>query len=165
MLVGTPGGEPRKVLEDTSRTRVEDVRAVLVHEEPRVVVVVERIAPYVIPSIAQEDALTVRRQTLRAHAPREACADDKAIEHERLFLSRVGSCNRTPLGYGIDDQRLHALPGPVPRRGRHPVQRGPAPRRLGGRSSLSESQVHLPHELLPGPDTHEAPLAVRPYDI
>ncbi len=91
VLVPAPLGELREVIEDLARVRVENVRAVFVHEHARVVVMVVGVARDVVAAVHDEDLFVANaRQPFGQHAARVTRPDDQIIkshEDKRVEMS------------------------------------------------------------------------------
>ena len=59
MLIGAPLGELGEILEDLGRIGMEDVRAIAMDEDPRVIKRIKGIAGDVRPPVDEQDARTV----------------------------------------------------------------------------------------------------------
>ena len=83
VLVGPPLRELRQVLEDLLRVGVEDVRAVLVHQDAGFVVAVVGVAADVGAPVDDQHALVPHvGETLGQDAAGEARADDQPVKHD-----------------------------------------------------------------------------------
>jgi hypothetical protein len=81
VLIRAPLGELRQVLEDVGRVRVEDVRAVRVDQDPRVVVAVVGVATDVRALVDDENALVaLAGQPLGEHAAGETRTHHQGVE-------------------------------------------------------------------------------------
>jgi len=85
MLIGSPLGELREILEDLGRIGMEDVRAILMDENSGVIKPIKGITGNMRPPVDQQDARTVfAGQALGQHAAGESRANDQEVEHRRL---------------------------------------------------------------------------------
>ena len=90
VLIGTPFGEFREVIEDGFGIGVEDVRAVLMNEQAAFVIAIIRVSADVRPPVDEKHALiTLGRKPLRQHAASEACSNDQPIVHEAYSAAVV----------------------------------------------------------------------------
>ena len=82
MLIRTPLCKPRQVFEHVFRIGMKDVGPVLVHENARIVVVVECIAADVRPPIDEQDrSARIGRQPFCHHTAGKTGPDDEVVEH------------------------------------------------------------------------------------
>ena len=115
VLVLPPLGEPREVLEDVAAVRVKDVRAVLVDEHARVVVVIVGIAADVVPLVDDENCLSrIFRQPFGHDASRESGSHDEIVKHQflpTLLEVRLDNGSWRPLsGIGNGNHRRGGAP-------------------------------------------------------
>src|SRR4051794_846811 len=95
MLVGTPLGELRQVLEDLGRVGMEDMRTIAMDENPRVIKGVKGVAGNMRSPVDEQDARAVfAGQALGQHAASESGANDQEVEHRRLRPSARRSAPR-----------------------------------------------------------------------
>src|SRR5438132_6800580 len=75
VLIRTPAGEERQILEHLARVRVEDVRPVLVDEHASIVVAVIGVAPDMIAPVDDQNFLVcLAGKSLGQHATSKACS-------------------------------------------------------------------------------------------
>ena len=92
MLVRSPFGEPREIVEDLVAIGVEDMRAVLVDANAVLVDVIISVPTDVIALVYDQDALARVGELARAHAAGETGAYyEVVIGHERAFALRCGT--------------------------------------------------------------------------
>ena len=91
VLVEAPFGEAREMVEDLLRVGVEDMRTVLVDQQPVVVITVIGVAADMVAAVDEKNALVaLARKTLRQNAARKAGADNQPIVHSRSLRRRRG---------------------------------------------------------------------------
>lgn len=80
MFVGMPGSKMREVVENFLRVRVENVRAVLMDQDPRVIETIESISADMSAPIAEQDRLIkIAPQAFGQHTAGKTGPDNEVI--------------------------------------------------------------------------------------